>query len=66
MTSPELLQTPTAPAPKPRRLQERIMLAIGLVFFGGIAAYAIIPPPLNGAASGVVLFLTLLAMFCIK
>lgn len=43
--------------------QEKIMLALTLVFFGGILALTFIPQPFTGAAMGLIVFLTLVAMF---
>ena len=57
--------TPIAPSKEgsSRRIQERIMVLLGLVFFGGILAHTFIPEPFNGAAMGLILFLTLVAMY---
>lgn len=43
--------------------QEKIMLGLILVFFGGILALTFIPQPFTGAVMGLIVFLTLVAMF---
>ena len=44
-------------------VQEKVMIALGLVFFGGVLALTIVPAPFTGAAMGLIVFLTLVAMF---
>jgi hypothetical protein len=64
-------QTPVSDAPTPvsskegssRYVQEKVMAALGLVFFGGVLAMTVVPAPFSGVAMGIILFLTLVAMF---
>ena len=43
--------------------QEKIMLALVLVFFLGVVALTLVPPQFSGAAMGLILFLTMVALF---
>lgn len=65
-TAPES-NSPMASAEKPSpHIQEKVMLALVLVFVGGVLGMTIIPEPFNGVVSGLVLFLALVAMFRMK
>ncbi len=57
---------PESDEAKGRFAQERIMLAIAAIFIGGVLAMTLIPAPINGIISGLVLFLTLYAMFRVR
>lgn len=48
---------------KSKYIQEKIMLALVLVFFGGIISLTVVPEPFTGVAMTLIVFLTLLAMF---
>ncbi len=56
----------TAPSSKEgsgRFVQEKIMLALSLIFFLGWAALTFVPSPFNGPAMGLIVFLTVFAMY---
>ncbi len=46
-----------------KHVQEKIMLGLCLIFFGGVLALTLVPQPFNGAAMGLITFLTLVVMF---
>lgn len=63
------LETKPVPEQKPaskegsRYVQEKVMLALTLVFFAGVFALTVVPEPFRGAAMGLIIFLTVIAMF---
>jgi hypothetical protein len=58
-----------SPAPLSREvdsnkyIQEKIMLGLIMVFFGGVLALTFIPDPFKSLAMGLIVFLTMVAMF---
>lgn len=46
-----------------RYVQEKIMVGLALVFFLGVFALTVVPTQFTGVAMGLIVFLTLVAMF---
>lgn len=61
----ETTPTPSAPPSKEGRsyVQEKVMAKLALVFFVGVVALTLVPAPYTGLAMGIIVFLTLVAMF---
>jgi hypothetical protein len=57
---------PTASEGNSRRVQEKVMLALILVFFFGVVALTFIPKPFTDVAMVLVVFLTLVALFKVR